>query len=77
MAWLQDLADICAFRAVSDPPQWLSPDELEAMTGYLSRTPSIERRGRYQFTIDGRHIDFEPAVDGRDGQASLDQWGGR
>ena len=77
MTWLQDLADICAFRAVSDPPQWLSPDELEAMTGYLARTPSIERHGRYQFTIDGRQIDFAPAVDGRDGQASLDQRAGR
>jgi alpha-galactosidase len=78
MSWLRDLADVCSFRAVSDPPRWLSPDELEAMIGYLTRSPHIERQSRYQFTIDGRRVDFAPAVNGaRDAQSGLGQWGWR
>ncbi|MEU5272587.1 glycoside hydrolase family 36 protein [Streptomyces hygroscopicus] len=61
-SWLRDLADICGFRAVSDPPGWLSPDELQAMTRYLAARPEVRRRGRYRFTLDGREVDFTPAV---------------
>ncbi|NEB75576.1 alpha-galactosidase [Streptomyces sp. SID14478] len=60
--WLRDLADICGFRAVSDPPGWLHPDELEAMTAYLGARPEIRRLGRYRFALDGREVDFTPAV---------------
>lgn len=60
--WLRDLADICGFRAVSDPPGWLHPDELEAMTSYLSARPRVRRLGRYRFALDGREVDFTPAV---------------
>jgi alpha-galactosidase len=60
--WLRDLADICRFRAVSDPPSWLRADELQAMTEYLSSTPEIERVGRYRYRIDGRDVDFTAAV---------------
>ncbi|MGY0019551.1 glycoside hydrolase family 36 protein [Streptomyces sp. cg35] len=61
-SWLRDLADVCGFRAVSDPPGWLHPDELEAMTAYLAHRPEVRRLGRYRFAIDGREIDFGPAV---------------
>ncbi|MFJ8820762.1 glycoside hydrolase family 36 protein [Streptomyces sp. NPDC102467] len=60
--WLRDLADICGFRAVSDPPGWLHPDELQAMTGYLAHRPEIRRLGRYRFALDEREVDFAPAV---------------
>lgn len=60
--WLRDLADVCGFRAVSDPPSWLSPAELEGMRDYLDATPAIHRLSRYRFTIDGREVDFAPAV---------------
>jgi alpha-galactosidase len=62
LAWLRDLADICRFRAVSDPPSWLTPAELDAMTSYLAARPEIHRKGRYQYTIDGRHTDFSPVI---------------
>lgn len=62
MLWLRDLADICDFRAVSDPPGWLSSHELNTMIEYLSRKPKIEKRGRYEFVIDGRRVDFAPAI---------------
>ncbi|MYW70151.1 alpha-galactosidase [Streptomyces sp. SID8379] len=60
--WLRDLADICGFRAVSDPPGWLHPDELEEMTAYLGTRPESRRLGRYRFALDGREVDFTPAV---------------
>jgi alpha-galactosidase len=60
--WLRDLADVCGFRAVSDPPGWLSPDELDAMVAYLSRRPTITRLDRYRYAIDGRDVDFELVV---------------
>jgi alpha-galactosidase len=62
LEWLRDLADVCGFRAVSDPPGWLSPDEQTAMTDYLSRRPRVERLDRYRYAIDGRTVDFGPAV---------------
>jgi alpha-galactosidase len=62
LAWLRDLADICGFRAVSDPPGWLTPDELDTMTSYLAHRPAITRLDRYRYAIDGRTVDFEPAV---------------
>ncbi|MER7974614.1 alpha-galactosidase, partial [Streptomyces sp. NPDC096080] len=61
--WLRDLADVCGFRAVSDPPSWLRPDELEEMTGYLAARPRVRRVDRYRYTVDGREVDFAPAVD--------------
>jgi alpha-galactosidase len=66
--WLRDLADICGFRAVSDPPGWLTPDELDTMTRYLSRRPRVRRLDRYRFSLDGREVDFGPAVTADAGQ---------
>lgn len=63
LEWLRDLADVCGFRGVSDPPSWLSPDEHKAMVDYLVRRPQIRHLGRYRYTIDGREVDFAPAVD--------------
>jgi alpha-galactosidase len=62
LAWLRDLADICRFRAVSDPPAWLTPSELEAMTAYLNARPDIQRIGRYEYAIDGRRTDFTAVI---------------
>jgi alpha-galactosidase len=66
--WLRDLADICGFRAVSDPPGWLTPDELDTMTRYLSRRPQVRRLGRYRFGLDGREVDFGPVIAPDQGQ---------
>jgi alpha-galactosidase len=62
LQWLRDLSDICGFRAVSDPPSWLTPAELADLRDYLEATPAIQRLGRYRFRIDGRDVDFTPAV---------------
>jgi alpha-galactosidase len=62
MSWLRDLADVCGFRAVSDPPSWLTPAELEDLRDYLDATPAIHQIDRYRYTIDSREVDFGPAV---------------
>ena len=62
MSWLRDLADITRFRAVSDPPSWLTPTELDDMCTYLSARPEIRRVGRYAYMVDGRTVDFTAAV---------------
>jgi len=62
MAWLQDLSAICGFKAVSDPPSWLSPGELERLTSYLVAQPTVVREDRYRFTLDGRTVDFGAAL---------------
>jgi alpha-galactosidase len=66
--WLRDLADVCGFRAVSDPPGWLTPDELDAMTRYLAHKPEVRRLDRYRFSLDSREVDFGPAVTADVGQ---------
>lgn len=62
MELLRDLANICGFRAVSDPPGWLHPDELEELTAYLAGRPEVRQLGRYRFALDGREVDFTSAV---------------
>jgi len=62
IGWLRDLADVCGFRAVSDPPSWLTAAELEELRDYLDHKPAIRQLSRYRFTIDGREVDFGPAV---------------
>jgi alpha-galactosidase len=62
LRWLRDLADLCGFRAVSDPPSWLTEAELEDLRSYLGATPVVRRLSRYRFTVDGREVDFGPAV---------------
>jgi alpha-galactosidase len=59
---LQDLALICDFKATSDLPQWLSAGELEELGAFLEARPEIERTGRTTFRLDGRQVDFSPAI---------------
>jgi alpha-galactosidase len=67
MQWLRDLATLCGFRAVSDPPSWLTQAELADLRTFLESRPEVRQLDRYRFTIDGRHVDFTPAVS-TDGQ---------
>jgi alpha-galactosidase len=59
---LQDLAFVCDFKATSDLPQWLSKTERNELNAFLRVNPVIKRTGRYKFSLDGREVDFGPAV---------------
>lgn len=62
LSWLRDVADLCGFHAVSDPPGWLTAEELDAMAKYLNRQPQVRQTDRYRFSIDGREVDFSSAI---------------
>jgi alpha-galactosidase len=59
---LQNLANICEFKATSDLPQWLGKDELDHLRCFLNKNPKIEQTSRYTFHIDDRAVDFTSAT---------------
>jgi alpha-galactosidase len=59
---LQDLAQICNFKATSDLPQWMKKNELDELHSFLNSTPKIKQIGRYTFELDGRTVDFSSAM---------------
>ena len=61
-ALLQNLAHVCNFKATSDLPQWLTDSECKALRDFLTNQPQVERTGRYTFRLDGREVDFSPAI---------------
>jgi len=61
-AMLQDLAQVCNFKATSDLPQWWSEAEREQVRQFLTQQPAVERTGRGTFKLDGREVDFSAAL---------------
>lgn len=59
---LQDLGSITGFKATSDLPQWWTPLERKKVREFLESTSTVEKMGRYKFRIDGREVDFNPAI---------------
>jgi alpha-galactosidase len=59
---LQDLAQVCNFKATSDLPQWMTKDEMDELHLFLTTTPNVEQTGRYTFRIDERTADFTSAT---------------
>jgi alpha-galactosidase len=59
---LIDLTDICGFKGTSDLPQRWTVEQKTALRQWLSSTPSVQRTGRYTFTLDNRAVDFSPAM---------------
>jgi alpha-galactosidase len=57
-----DLALICGFRSTSDLPQWLSPEDREALRRFLDDRSQPIQLGRYRFRIGDRDVDFSPFV---------------
>jgi alpha-galactosidase len=59
---LQDLAQICNFKATSDLPQWMTKNELDELRSFLNTTPKVEQTGKYTFQLDNRAVDFKSAI---------------
>jgi alpha-galactosidase len=68
---LQDTAAVLEFRGTSDPVEWLTESERNAMAQWLPETSVIEQTGRYSFSVDGRSVDFTPIVTGTDAASAL------
>ncbi len=55
---LQDLAQICNFKATSDIPAWLSELERSALRTYLENRPEVRKTGRTAYQIGDHLVDF-------------------
>jgi alpha-galactosidase len=61
---LQDLTEICQFKATSDLPQWWTTSEREQVRAWLETNPaSLRRTGPGSFQLDQREVDFSPALE--------------
>lgn len=59
---LLDLGIISGFKATSDLPQWMNSSEKKTLREYLESRATVQKRQRYQYQINGRVVDFSPAV---------------
>jgi alpha-galactosidase len=59
---LEDLGTLTDFKATSDLPVWWKTSEMEKVRGFLEADPTVQKKSRYQFQIDGREVDFSPAI---------------
>jgi alpha-galactosidase len=59
---LQDLALICDFKATSDLPQWMTPNERENVRAFLTAETEVTQLSRYVYKLDDRIVDFSSAV---------------
>jgi alpha-galactosidase len=62
---LADLAQVCGFRATSDPPGWLDAAERTALTDFLTCGKPAVQVARYRFDLGGREVDFTAAAQRR------------
>jgi alpha-galactosidase len=59
---LRDLGLISGFKATSDPPHWMTASEKERLGQYLTAEPAIQKNRRYVYQVDGRIVNFQPAI---------------
>lgn len=70
---LQDLALVCDFKATSDLPRWLAGSTREHLASFLAASPRVARTGRTTFELDGRRVDFRPAMTTPEAPGGLDR----
>jgi alpha-galactosidase len=71
---LQDLGTISGFKATSDLPQWMNVSEKNSLREFLASAPTVQRRSRYEYQIDGRNVDFGPAVPRLSSNRNIPVW---
>jgi alpha-galactosidase len=59
---LQDMAHIARFLGTSDLPAWLSEEEQEALSSFLTEQSEISQRSRYRWQVGDHEADFEPVL---------------
>jgi alpha-galactosidase len=59
---LLDLGNISGFKATSDLPQWMKAREVESLREFLESDVEVQKVNRYQYMVNGRLVDFNPAV---------------
>lgn len=71
---LQDLGAITGFKATSDLLQWMSDSELENLREFLSSDPSVQKKNRYEYLVNGRSVDFSPAISIAESHSNIPVW---
>jgi alpha-galactosidase len=71
---LRDIGSISGFKSTSDLPQWMSSSDRKSLREFLESTPTIQKRNRYEFQIDGRAVDFSSAVRIRTSNKNIPIW---
>ncbi|MFD1722859.1 glycoside hydrolase family 36 protein [Amnibacterium endophyticum] len=59
---VQDAATVLRFKQTSDPMAWLDAQERAALDEWLAADETVRRTGRGTWRIDGRDVDFGPAL---------------
>ena len=59
---LQDLGTISDFKATSDLPQWMNASDKRTLRAFLESAPTVQKKSRYEYQINGRIVDFKPAI---------------
>jgi len=59
---LQDMAQICNFKATSDIPAWLTDSERSALREFLDSRPEVRKSGRTTYQIGDHEMDFGPHI---------------
>ncbi len=60
---LQDMAQICNFKASSDIPAWLTNSEQSAMREFLDSRPEVRKTGQTAYQVGNHEVDFSPHID--------------
>jgi alpha-galactosidase len=71
---LQDLGSITNFKATSDLPQWMTGADKEGLRNFLESVPTVQKCNRYKYRIDGRAVDFSPAIPIRRSEKHIPVW---
>jgi alpha-galactosidase len=59
---LQDLGVLSEFKATSDLPQWMNASDKKKLRDFLEANPTVQKKSRYRYEIDGRDVDFSPVI---------------
>ena len=57
---IQDLGQICKFKASSDIPNWLTEPEVKSLHEYLRNNPEVRKIGQTSFQVGDHQVDFGP-----------------
>jgi len=56
------MGEITGFKATSDPPSWLTPEERARLLAFLSQDQEVEFLGPYRFQVGEEVLDYEPVL---------------
>jgi alpha-galactosidase len=60
---LQDMAQICNFKATSDIPAWLTGSERSTLIQFLTSSDEVTKLGNTVYQVGERQVDFTSAIE--------------